>query len=428
MPTDDPDPNAGASEPGAGSEPDQSGRLKPLTPELRRFMGSGRSRHDRDEPKREAETGGGMAQPPARPVAVPSPVDTAMSSGPSRSTAATGERPRSSSPAPTADSQKLSRKLEMQTVALILGGLILLAAVFYAGTKVHYLRALWAYYHRPKLPNVADDKFPGLSADELVEQGLAAERLGQWKDAVERLLVAKRRNLAYRGILFHAGKLCYENGDFDGADRLFERSTAFGEQVDSANYLRGLVAIGRNNWPAAEQFFEAAVNAEPFTPGYYYNLGETLRREHRPKEAVNRYQQAAARAANEQDATLCRFKTRIATAETADLTQLQNDVEQKRRAGPLSVDWLLTDAALKIRSGQVAEAAQLIQKARQGDESRLFSLFASCISDMLFTQASAQHSEIAEACRTAPRSSASAAVPSASPAAAAATPEPLGSP
>src|SRR5215212_3199118 len=39
MPTDDPEPNPGASEPSPGSQPDQpAARLKPMTPEMRRFM------------------------------------------------------------------------------------------------------------------------------------------------------------------------------------------------------------------------------------------------------------------------------------------------------------------------------------------------------------------------------------------------------
>ena len=62
----------------------------------------------------------------------------------------------------------------------------------------------------------------------------------------------------------------------------------------------------------------------------------------------------------------------------------------------MSVDWLLTDAALKLRLGQIAEAARLIQQARAA-ASGLPTLFASYTSDMLFTEASTKHPEIAEA-------------------------------
>jgi tetratricopeptide (TPR) repeat protein len=287
----------------------------------------------------------------------------------------------------------------MQTVALIIGGLILLGAAFYTGTKVRSLKAFIASRSKPEIAGIDQKKFPGLSADELVEQALAAERLGEWHEAVDRLLVAKRRNGLYHGLVFRAAKLCYDHGDFDDADRLLERAIAFGDQVDTANYLRGLIAVGRNDFPAAEQFFQAAIAAEPFTPGYYYYLGDTLRREQKPKEAVTCYEQAANRTVNEQDALLCRFKARMARAETADHPQLQNEVEEKRKTGPLPMDWLLTDAALKIRLGQFGEAAQLIEQARPANDPRMSGFFSSCTSDMLFAEAANKHPEIADACR-----------------------------
>jgi tetratricopeptide (TPR) repeat protein len=395
---DEVDPNAGTPEP--GREPRSAPRRQPLTPEQRKFLGPGRSWHDREAAKQEpAEQAEASSHAPVESSANQWPPPLWSSPPEPTPPQPKPERPRTPPSAATVvPDQKFSRALEMQTVALIIGGLILLGATFYAGTKVRYLKAFLASRNKPQLANVNAQKFPGLSSDELVEQALAAERLGNWREAVDRLLVAKNRNLRNRGILYRAGKLCYDHGDFNSADQLFERAIAFGEQVDSANYMRGLIALGRNDLPAAEQFFEAAINAEPFIPGYYYNLAEALRREHRLKEAINSYQQAAARTGNESDRILCQFKARIATAETADASQLENDIEKKRSAGPLSVDWLLTDAALKLRLGQIAEAAQLIQQARSANTS-LPSVFAACTLDMLFTEAATRHPEIADACR-----------------------------
>jgi len=139
--------------------------------------------------------------------------------------------------------------------------------------------------------------------------------------------------------------------------------------------------------------------AEPFTPGYYYYLGETLRRQGRSGEAVARYEQAATRTVNDQDAILSRFKARIAKVETADGVQVQTDVNQKRNTGPLTIDWLLTEAALKIRAGEFGQAAGLIGQARTSDPASLPTLFALCAADMLFTDAASKHPEIAEAMR-----------------------------
>jgi len=367
-----------------------------MTPALRKFLGPGRSWREREAAREEEPEPTESFSQTVEPV----PPSATPWSEPAEPVQPPPQRSKAPPPAPAvvAD-QKISRALEMQTVALVVGVLILIGTAFYAGTKIRALKALVSSRDKGDTAKIDSRKYPGLTSDELVEQALAAERLGNWKEAVERLLVAKRRNLLYHGILFHAGKLCYDNGDFDGADRLLERAIAFGDEVDTANYLRGLIAAGRNDYPAAQQFFEAAITAEPFTPGYYYYLAEALRRELRPKDAVPRYEQAASRTVNEQDATLCRMKARLAKAETADRPQLQTEVDQKRSAGPLTVDWLLTDAALKIQAGESAEAAQLIRQARQSDSPQLATLFGSGISDMLFIEAGTKHPEIAEACR-----------------------------
>ena len=392
----EPDPNDHPGEDPAEGERRRS-RRQPMTPELRKFLGPGRSWREREAAKEEEpKSTESSVQPSGVEPTPPSGAPWPASAEPVR---ASSQRSKTTPPAPTvvAD-QKISRALEMQTVVLAVGILILIGAAFYAGTKIRALKA-FVSSRKAETANVDTKKYPGLTSDELVEQALAAERLGNWHEAVERLLVAKRRNLLYRGLLFHAGKLCYDHGDFDGADRLLERAIAFGDEVDTANYLRGLIAVGRNDYPTAQQFFEAAITAEPFTPGYYYYLAEALRRELRPKDAVARYEQAASRTVNEQDATLCRLKARIAKAETADRPQLQTEVDQKRGAGPLTADWLLTDAALKIEAGEFGEAAQLIRQARQSDSPQLATLFGSAMSDMLFIEAATKHPEIAEACR-----------------------------
>jgi tetratricopeptide (TPR) repeat protein len=405
MPTDGPDPNASPSESSSESRREKSSsRRQPLTPELRKFLGPGRSWHDREAAKEEAEAAAEIASQKEMsgselpPSVWPGTIEPAEAPPPPPPAKTERRRTPQSTPALVPD-QKISRALEMQTVAIIAGVLILLGGTFYAGTKARNLKAFLTSSNKPEISDANAKKFPGLSSEELVEQALVAERLGNWKEAVERLLVAKHRDMTGHGIIFHAAKLCYDHGDFDSADRLLERAIVYGDQVDTANYLRGLIAVGRNDLPAAEQFFEAAVNAEPFTPGYYYYLGETLRREHRSKEAVVRYDQAASRTVNEPDALLCRFKARMARAETVDHPQLQNEVEQKRNAGSLSLDWLLTDAALKLRTGQIAEAVQLIEQAKGSPGRSLPTLFAWCTSDMLFTEAATNHPEIAAACR-----------------------------
>src|SRR5262249_20874619 len=149
-------------------------------------------------------------------------------------------------------------------------------------------------------------KYPDVSAEELVDRALVAERVGDWQEAANRYVGAKFKNLSIPGLLFRAGKLYYDHSAFDGADKLIDRAIALRANVDAANYYRGMIAMGRDDFAAAERFFEAASNAAPFNADYLYSWAETLRKHLQPKAAIGYYQKAALRA-TDQEANVCRF-------------------------------------------------------------------------------------------------------------------------
>jgi tetratricopeptide (TPR) repeat protein len=366
---------------GERRSPDEESRRMRITPEQRKFLGPARSRHDwvgAEEQTKEIPARPARTIPESR---VEQEQDTER--GPAR---------------PKTQSGRLSRALEMQNVVLLLGGLLLLVITFYVGKKFEYWKYVITSRNKAQIPAAVANRFPNASAAELVERGMIEERLGNWGEAIDRFIAAKYKDLRYPGLLFRAGKLYYDHGNFDKADALLERAVAFGENVEGANYYRGMIAKGRDDYPAAERFFEAASNSAPFNADYLYSLAETLRRDHRPKEAIARYEQAAVRAA-EAEENICRFKERMTMLEAGDIPQVSVQLEEKKSAGPLSVDWLMTAAALQIHAGRIDEAARLVQEARMSDRSLLQGHFAACAGDKFFTEASKNYPQIAEACR-----------------------------
>jgi tetratricopeptide (TPR) repeat protein len=362
----------------ASSATERSRRTR-LTPEQRRFLGPARSLHDQPP----------TSETPARsePTAAPAKIVQATSREQEPELARTPGR-----------RWELSRAVEMQNVALIFGALFLLGITFFFGKKYDSLKYAFASRNDAKLSAVDSSKFAGISAGDLVEQGLAAERLGNWQDAADRFIAAKYKNLSYSGLLFRVGKLYYDHGDFDSADKVFARAISFGENIDSANYYRGMIAVGRSDFPAAERFFEAATNAAPFNADYYYSLAETLRKDRRPQEAITRYEQAAVRA-GEQETIVCQFKIRMTRVEADDLAPVNAELEKKQSAGPLPVDWIMTAAAMQIHAGNIDDAVRLVQEARASDRSHLFGLFAACAGDRLFNSECQNHPELAKACQ-----------------------------
>jgi hypothetical protein len=58
----------------------------------------------------------------------------------------------------------------------------------------------------------------------------------------------------------------------------------------------------------------------------------------------------------------------------------------------------MTAAALEIQRGHTEQAIPLVERAHGADQSRLFALFAACVSDRLFSVAAQKNPELARAC------------------------------
>jgi tetratricopeptide (TPR) repeat protein len=349
-----------------------------LTPEQRRFFGGARSMRQQSTAEQKA------AKSPPAPKA--------------KAAAADAPRLSEQKPPRRRRSWRMSTAVEVQKVVLWIGALMFLAGAFYAGKKYAYWKYLIASRREAAIAAKMTAEFGDASAEELVENAVVAERLGKWDEAAKRLIAAKYKDAALGGVLFHAGKLFYDHADLDSADRLFESSIGFGENIDAANYFRGMIAVARSDFPAAERFFEAAANAAPFNADYYYSLAETLRKAHRPKDSIARYEQAVRRGVVEEQQTICRFKMRMAELEAGDLTKVRSELEQQQIRGPLSVDWIMTSAAVEIQQGHIAEAVQLVEQAHEADRSHLFALFAACAGDRLFSVACQNSPELTRAC------------------------------
>ena len=368
---------------GSSGESDERHRLK-ITPEQRRVLGPARSRQDWAH-----QDDAGDARAATKSPGVEQTSDSLPVEGSSEAETARAMRRRSG----------FSRALEVQNIALGLGALFLLFVAFYAGKKFDVWRYQLMSEARAKNSVPGLEKFAANSPNELVDQAIVDERIGNWKEAANRLLAAKHKNLILPGLLFRAAKIYYDHNDFDAADAWFDRALAFHEDVAESSYYRGMIAKGRGDFPAAERFFEAAANAAPFNADYLYSWAETLRRDHRPKEAAMRYQQAALRAQQNQD-VVCRFKARLADIEAGDVASVTDELDKKIAAGLLSVDWMMTQAALHLQAGKIEDAARLIERARASDTSFMQGHFAACASDKFFTDAATNYPQLAEALRT----------------------------
>ncbi len=407
---------------------ERSSRRRSLTPDERRLLGTPRAKDEvaepepepppkpeprpeakpepRPEPRRKLRLG--AASPPEphrrerehrrshRSTPADAPTPDATTSDPTTETA---DRPRHGDRTGRPSEPLLQRDVglyrgfDFGRAVLVLGGILALVLAFYVGRQFdHWRSALMAGRQEPKIEQVKD-RFGNRSADELVREALVAQRAGRVPEAIELFLGAKRRNLHYRGIIFRVGRLAADAGRFDDADKFFERAISFDEDVDAANFQRGLIAVRRKDFSAAQRYFRAATEAGPFVPDYPYYLGEAFRMDHRPHEAIPSYEHAALLSRNNEDHAVAEFKVRMAQLEAGDAPAVAAQIEAQQQRAPLTVEWLMTAAAWHLREARVPQARALIDQARAANQPRVF---VSCAADLVFTTAAEEHGELAE--------------------------------
>ena len=389
---------------------------KGLTPEIRRRLGGARTIRSRSAADAEntgtAAPTGRLEQPAGHhTTAAPARAAASASTTPPAADARIPVRPRETRPRSTAVAEtarpkqrqgglrvdeQAKRALGLQHIAVIGGALLLLFCAFYVGKNFQYWKYLLATRNAPVAPAGLEDKFPGVAAEDLVEQALAAESAGDWRGAVDRLLIAKYKDRAYRGLFYRIGKILYDKGEHAAADDIFAKAIEFGEDVPMANHHRGLIATAANNLPAAERFLSDAARAEPLVPDHYYHWAEALRLAGKPREAIQRYDQAIVRARTDEVRRFAQLKRRLAQVESGDLAEITKGLETQRAAGPLNVEWLMTGAAMEIQQGRIDSAVQLIGQAREAKNPRAF---VTAVRDMFFRKAAQKNPALAEATR-----------------------------
>ncbi len=241
------EPESSSSDPEA---PVSGSRRRGLTPEQRRFLNTPRSAPNETEAEAEAET---RPPPPRAEPKTPPESRPAEKVQDAASPEESADVPAGAPVVPIAD--KGSRAIELQQAFIILGAILLLGLTFYGGTKLNYIRYLIASRNAPTMDAAGPDPYPGVAAPDLIKQALLDERAGKWQEAADRFLAAKRKDLRYRGILFRVGKILYDRRNFEPADEAFDRAIVFGENVEAANFYRGLIAVRRRDSAGRESLF-----------------------------------------------------------------------------------------------------------------------------------------------------------------------------
>ena len=90
----------------------------------------------------------------------------------------------------------------------------------------------------------------------------------------------------------------------------------------------------------------------------------------------------------------------MARLEAGEMAKLKTEIDEQGKAGPLSLPWRLTSAAVAVREGRTADAAHQLGDARALSQttSNGSGVFGSCVGDRVFQDVCSEHVELADIC------------------------------
>lgn len=200
-------------------------------------------------------------------------------------------------------------------------------------------------------------------AGAIANQVLDAIQHGRLAAASSLLEEAHRRDLRLPGMSYQAALLAYQRGDGAKAEDWIDASLAANEWVPECLYLQANRAAAQGDYDGAVKAMEAATQAAPFSPRYFFFLAECLRRKGNPALALPQFKQALRCRPTTVDTDLILFKMHLAMIEVGNDAAFQQQLAEKLTQEPVPGDTLLLAAANAINQAKYPEAAACLRRA-----------------------------------------------------------------
>ena len=201
---------------------------------------------------------------------------------------------------------------------------------------------------------------------------LAADQSGDLKAARQLAAALKKRIPNAPGLDLYLSTFDVRQSRFNDADVAVSRTLnalTAPLEVASANEHFGFIYARHREFARAVTAFENAAMMDPFNAIHFQHWGETLRRNGRLQEAIERFQQALVRLGGGQPGldsqrNEIEFKIHLAQIELGKDEDVKTAIDTHLREPAPGGYWFLTAAAFALQHGEMAAAADALGKAR----------------------------------------------------------------
>jgi len=199
----------------------------------------------------------------------------------------------------------------------------------------------------------------------LIDDAMMAQTIGDFVTAEKLLQQLSQDSPDLRGNMTALALLNFQKGDLVGADIYAKRGLDAGEDAGRLYGMRGMVEARLNHPMRANNAFEMATRAEPHQFRPFWLWAEYLRRIGKNQQALERFDQAIARAHEKADEDLMQLHRRLTLIAAGRGGELESAMKQQLAQNPPPNDWLLLAMANAAQKEDFSSAAKFLERATQ---------------------------------------------------------------
>ena len=199
----------------------------------------------------------------------------------------------------------------------------------------------------------------------LIDEAMIAQTNGDFARAEKLLLQLLRSAPDLGGTQTALALLNLQKGDAANAQSHIKSGIDAGEDAGRLYGLRGSIQAQFNQSRRALESFELGTRATPHQFKTFFLLAEMLRRGGKNQQALDRFDQAIARAHEQSDEDAMQFKRRLTLIAMGRGDELDAETKRQLALNPPSGDWLLLAMAAEAQKGDFKAAAGHLERASQ---------------------------------------------------------------
>ncbi len=227
-----------------------------------------------------------------------------------------------------------------------------------------------------------------------VDAAFAATKKIRYREASDMFAALRREHPEWWSMGIESARACLYLHDIPSAQSALKELNSNPAALPDSDFIMGLLHLTNKELELAEASFGLAVARDPARPDFYYFWGECLRRDGKPREAVDKFRAALLRNQYENSEGLYQIKLWLSQiqADQEEASGANREIDAALATPHPPYEALFAAAARELKAKRYPGAATFLTRAQTFTEPAVFRVI---MQDPSFVEEAATHAELA---------------------------------